>query len=90
MKVVVNHAVYGKRNICDFLANHVDETMRVKKVFDNAMVFAIEQDRPTPEIHMEQLGNMLGCDNYLSEEEKAALEYAIDCIKTLQDMGVIK
>ena len=42
------------------------------------------------EMHMQVLRTQLECDEYLTEEEKAAMEFSIDCIKTLKDMGVIK
>ena len=42
------------------------------------------------EMHMQVLRTQLECDEYLTEEEKVAMEFSIDCIKTLKDMGVIK
>lgn len=91
MKTVQNYTLYGDRNIHNFLANHVDETIRVKKVFDNAMVFAVEYDKSVSEIHMDALNNILiGAGHFLTHEEIAAIEYSIECIKTLDDMGILK
>ena len=58
----------------------------------NPQIYAVTTESlyTEAEMHMQVLRTQLECDEYLTEEEKAAMEFSIDCIKTLKDMGVIK
>lgn len=48
-----------------------------------------DADYTVPEYHMRNLRAILNTPNDLTDEQKNTFEYAISCIKTLADMGVI-
>lgn len=62
----------------------------VKTGIPQVYAITVESDYTEAEIHMEVLRNILNTVDNINDEEKAAMEFGIDCIKTLKDMGVIK
>ena len=88
MKVLENYAV-PIDELADFLLDRVDEKLIIKKFTKEEVTIAIEKEYTEAEFHMGVLFNIAHhTDTTL--EEKNACEYAINCIKTLDDMGVIK
>jgi hypothetical protein len=73
----------------EFLSDHIDETIIIKKVTPLEIHFSIEQEYTEPELHMFHLRKFVESGDATPEEQNAA-EYAIGAIKTLMDMGVIK
>ena len=84
------HNVLGFKDIPFFATEHLGESFMFYKVTSNYVDIVQETEQTEAELHMEHLHTLLECDEYLTEEEKAAIEYAIECIKTLDDMGIIK
>ena len=87
---VKKHILLTDKSISEFAAEHLDEHFKFFSVSGNVIDIVQETEQTEAEMHMEHLRNLLECDQYLTEEEKAAIEYAIECIKTLDDMGIIK
>jgi len=85
------HEVYEvpTSNLTDFLSSHTDETITIKKVTPSEIHLYIEQEYTEPELQMFHLRKFIESGDATPEEEDAA-EYAINAIKTLLDMGVIK
>ena len=79
-------------SISAFLREHTNviATQLVKTGIPQVYAVTTESEYTEAEMHMQVLRTQLECDEYLTEEEKAAMEFSIDCIKTLKDMGVIK
>lgn len=73
----------------EFLADHIDQFVKIVKVEPNNATFKIEQDYTEPELHMFHLRKFIESGDATPEEQNAA-EYAINAIKTLMDMGVLK
>lgn len=90
MKVHKHIFIADYSGLRDFASDHIGEAFTFCNVTSEFVNIMQEVEQTDAEIHMKHLRTMLGCDDYLTEEEKAALEYSIDCIKTLNDMGVIK
>lgn len=89
MKVREKYAVPNS-NLYEFLSNHIDETIIVNTVTSQgSVIFSIEQDYTEPELHMFHLRKFIESGDATPEEQNAA-EYAINAIKTLMDMGVLK
>lgn len=90
MKVVENYTV-PIEDIPDFLNEHIDETLTIREcnLDTGIMKVDIKQEYTEPEYHM---GILLTIANSHSatEDEKKAANYAINAIKTLIDMGVLK
>lgn len=90
MKVVENYTV-PIEDIPDFLSEHIDETLIIREcdIYNGIMKVDIKQEYTEPEYHM---GILLTIANSHSatEDEKKAANYAINAIKTLIDMGVLK
>lgn len=76
-------------HINEFLSTHVDETIIVKEITSSDIIFSIDQDYTEAELQMFHLRKFIESGDATPEEEDAA-EYAINAIKTLLDMGVIK
>lgn len=87
---VKRHKLIAKNNLWKFTTEHVGETFMIHKVTAEYVDLEQEIEQTEVEMHMEHLRTLLEYDEYLKEEEKAAIEYAIECIKTLDDMGIIK
>ena len=87
MKVIENYDV-PIESIPDFLADHVDEILKIKSITETNVAIAIEQDYTEAELHMFHLRKFIESGEATPEEELAA-EYAINAIKTLVDMGVL-
>lgn len=79
-------------SISAFLREHknVIAINLVKTGIPQVYAITVESEYTEAEMHMQVLRTQLECDEYLTEEEKAAMEFSIGCIKTLKDMGVIK
>ena len=88
MKVRETHIV-PKFSLEEFLSTHVDETITVKEVTPSDIIFFIDQEYTEPELHMFHLRKFVESGDATPEEQNAA-EYAINAIKTLMDMGVLK
>lgn len=88
---VVEHYTVPIEDIPDFLNEHIDETLTIREcnLDKGIMKVDIQQDYTEPEYHM---GILLTIANSHSatEDEKKAANYAINAIKTLIDMGVLK
>ncbi len=78
-------------SISAFLREHknVIATQLVKTGIPQVYAVTTESDYTEAEVHMEVLRTLIHYVD-VTDEEKVAIEYSIDCIKTLQDMGVIK
>lgn len=78
-------------DVFQFVCEHIDEKLIPTKCTSDHISFKIEQDLTKAEYNMLVLNNALKhIDDVLNDDEKAAIEYAIECIKTLDDMGIIK
>ncbi len=88
MKVLEYYEV-PKENLSDFLAEHTEELIKIKSVTPLQVTCTIEQDYTVPELHIKHLA-LFALENDLTDEETASIQYAIDAIKTLVDMGVLK
>ena len=83
-------------SISAFLHDHpnVIATNLVKTGIPQVYAVTTESDYTEAETHMEVLNHLASYGNdyllYLNDEEIVAMEYAIECIKTLKDMGIIK
>ena len=90
MKVVENYTVRIE-DIPDFLNEHIDETLTIREcnLDTGIMKVDIKQEYGEGEYYM---GILLTIANSHSatEDEKKAANYAINAIKTLIDMGVLK
>lgn len=87
MKVIEKYEV-PIESIPDFLADHVDEILKIKSITETTVAINIEQDYTEAELHMFHLRNFIESGE-ATPEEALACEYAINCIKTLTDMGVL-
>lgn len=85
------HEVYEvpATNLTDFLSSHIDETITIKEVTPSEIHLYIEQDYTEAELQMFHLRKFIESGDATPEEQDTA-EYAINAIKTLLDMGVIK
>jgi hypothetical protein len=78
-------------DVVQFVREHVDEKIIPTKCDSQNISFKIENDLSKAEYNMVVLNKLLVDETAgITEEEKAAIEYAIECIKTLDDMGIIK
>ena len=71
----------------DFNANNYTVEYNMEK---NSFHFTTQEDYTEPQFRMLTLRTLLNAPVTLTTDEKDAIEYAISCIKTLEDMGVIK
>lgn len=85
------HDVHRK-DLIGFMEEHRDETIVFRgHMIADIFVIDLMQDLSKAEYNMVVLNNLLKTKNVkLVDEEKAALDYAIECIKTLDDMGILK
>lgn len=90
MKVVENYTV-PIEDIPDFLNDHIDEPLTIRECNLDAgiMKVDIKQEYTEPEYHMGILLTIANSHSATEDERKAA-NYAINAIKTLIDMGVLK
>lgn len=78
-------------NLDEFIRAHMDADMRIKySLTTNTFIIRIVSDYTKPEFNMGILRMMADRADGLTTEERNACDYAISCIKTLVDMGVIK
>lgn len=79
-------------SISAFLREHTNVIAinLVKTGIPQIYAVTTESEYTEAEIHMQVIRTWLDNNEYLTDEEKAAMEFGIDCIKTLKDMGVIK
>lgn len=87
MQVVERYAVPFEQ-LPDFLSEHIDEELKITEQSDKDFTICIKQEYTEPEFHMGVLFN-ISHSHSATDEEKNACEYAINCIKTLMDMGVL-
>lgn len=88
MQIVMERYEVPFEQLPKFLSEHIDEELKITTQTDTAFTFVIEQEYTEPEFHMGVLFN-ISHSHSATEEEKNACEYAINCIKTLMDMGVL-
>lgn len=86
---VLEHYEVPIEELPSFLSSHVDETLIIKEYTDTKFHIAIAQEYTEPELHMFHLRKFIESGDETPEEQNAA-EYAINAIKTLMDMGVLK
>ena len=87
MKVVERYAVPFEQ-LPDFLSEHIDEELKITEQSATDFTICIKQDYTESEFHTGVLFN-ISHSHSATPEEKNACEYAINCIKTLIDMGVL-
>lgn len=85
---VTEHYTVPIESLPDFLSDHVDEVLKVVSITETEVAITITQEYSEPEFHMGVLLN-IAKSHVATAEEKNACEYAINCIKTLTDMGVL-
>lgn len=87
---VVEHFEVPIEDIPDFLNEHIDETLIIREcnLEESTIKVDIKKDYTEPEFHMGVLFN-ISHSHSATLEERNACEYAINCIKTLIDMGVL-
>lgn len=90
MKVQKHTLISRYGDLVDFAQEHIGETFTIHSVTPEYVNIMQEVEQTEAETHMQVLRTQLECDEYLTEEEKAAIEYSIECIKTLDDMGILK
>lgn len=88
---VVEHFTVPIEDIPDFLNEHIDETLIIRKCDLEASIAEIDikKDYTESEFNMAVLFNIAHAED-ATEELKNAVDYAIGAIKTLIDMGVLK
>lgn len=88
---IVEHFHVAVKDLPEFLSDN--RATKFKSIdYDvttNKVTFIKEVEYTEAEFHMLTLRTLLNTATDLTEEEKAAAEYAIACIKTLKDMGII-
>lgn len=90
MKVYERHEIFPHQ-LEAFMMNHVDEPIIFREKHVELDCLDIVHEMSKAEHSMSILNNLLDDKTAgIVEEEKAAIEYAIECIKTLDDMGIIK
>lgn len=72
----------------EFFAEHTDEYVKIAEVTTENVTFKIPHDYTEAEMHMFNLRKFAESKDARPEEIDAC-NYAINAIKTLQDMGVI-
>ena len=93
MKVRKHTLITCYSELRDFALDHVGETFTIEVVKPEYVSIVHETEQSEAEMHMDVLNTFINDEHYihiLTEEEKTAMEFSIDCIKTLKDMGVIK
>ena len=86
---VLEHYEVPTEELAPFLGSHIDEALIIKEYTDTQFHIAIAQEYTEPELHMFHLRKFVESGDATPEEQNAA-EYAINAIKTLMDMGVLK
>ncbi len=90
MKVFERHEVYPY-NLAEFMVEHAGESIICREKHEALICLDIVHEMSKAEYNMVVLNKLLVDETAgIVEEEKAAIEYAIECIKTLDDMGIIK
>lgn len=87
---VKKRALLSYGDVQKFANEHIGETFKIYAVKPTYVDLEQEIEQSVAEIHMESLHTMLQWVDIFNDDEKAAIEYAIECIKTLDDMGIIK
>lgn len=90
MKIYERHEI-NPSNVLRFMIDHADESIIFREMYADKVCIDIEKEMSKAEHNMVVLNKLLNDETAgIVEEEKAAIEYAIECIKTLDDMGIIK
>lgn len=88
---IVEHFYVPVKDLPEFLSDN--RAVKFKDIDydrkENTVHFTKEEEYTTSEFYMLTLRTLLNTATDLTEEEKAAAEYSIACIKTLKDMGVM-
>lgn len=88
---VLEKFVVPAAHIDEFIKAHIHDDMQVEySLKTNAFTIRIISEYTKPEFNMGVLRTMADYAEGLTAEERNACDYAISCIKTLVDMGVIK
>lgn len=91
MKVRKHKLLRSYDDVSKFADEHIGETFKIYKVTSDCIDIMQEIEQTEAEMHMESIRNILDTNySWITDEEVGALEYAIACIKTLDDMGIIK
>ena len=90
MVVYERHEVFPC-HLEEFMMSHVDESIIFREKHQELICLDLVHDMPKAEFNMTVLDGLLTEESvHITSEEKAAIEYAIECIKTLDDMGILK
>ena len=89
MKIYERHEIFPHQ-LEAFMMNHVGESIIFREKHVELDCLDIVHEMSKAEYNMSILNILQHTDGLLNDEEKAAIEYAIECIKTLDDMGIIK
>lgn len=88
---IKEHFDVPKKDLPDFLKEIAGKDFTIISNTDTEVYhITTEIDYTEPEYNMLILRTMVNTVEFLTAEEKNAIEYAISSIKTLADMGVIK
>lgn len=85
---VVEKFVVPLEQLPDFLFAHTGQTLTIKDITEKEAIIHTTSDYTEAEFHMGVLLTFRNSD-FSTLEEKNAVDYAINAIKTLVDMGVI-
>lgn len=78
-------------NLLRFMIEHQGESVIFREMYADKICLDTVKELSKAEYNMTVLNKLLTDKTAgIVEEEKAAIEYAIECIKTLDDMGIIK
>lgn len=89
MKTFERHEIYPYA-LGQFMMEHAGESIIFREKHQDLVCLDIVHELSKAEYNMVVLNKLLDESAGIVEEEKAAIEYAIECIKTLDDMGIIK
>lgn len=90
MKTYERHEI-NPSNVVRFMIDHADEAIIFREMYADKVCIDVVHDLSKAEYNMVVLNKLLVDETAgITEEEKAAIEYAIECIKTLDDMGILK
>lgn len=90
MKIYERHEIFPHQ-LEAFMMNHAGESIIFREKHVELECLDIVHEMSKAEYNMAVLNKLLDDEGAgIVEEEKAAIEYAIECIKTLDDMGIIK
>ena len=90
MKTFERHVINAS-NVVSFMIDHADEAIIFREMYADNVCIDVVRELSKAEFNMVVLNKLLIEESvHITDEEVAAIEYAIECIKTLDDMGIIK